>query len=216
MTPIRFVVYSDYLCPWCYNASVRLRQIEEEYAGQVELDWRSYLLRPDPRADQDPVAALEKFRRYTESWMRPAAESDSGEFRVWSTGEGPPSHSIPAHRVSKAASRLGKTSFRAMHSRLLAAYFGENRDISRSDTLRSLWDELGFPSEDFEVASQPEILEEVLSDHREALEQGATGVPSVQLEGNPAVIVGAHPIDLYRRWVDRTLERAASSVSEAG
>jgi len=30
------------------------------------------------------------------------------------------------------------------------------------------------------------------------------------------VIVGAHPIDLYRRWVDRTLERAASSVSEAG
>jgi hypothetical protein len=38
----------------------------------------------------------------------------------------------------------------------------------------------------------------------------------VRLEGNPAVIVGAHPIDLYRRWVDRSLERAASAASELG
>ena len=213
MNPIRFVVYSDYLCPWCYNASVRLRCVEEEYAGQVELDWRSYLLRPDPRTHQDPAAALEKFRRYTESWLRPAAESDSGDFRVWSSREGPPSHSIPAHRVSKAAKRLGADAFRAMHSRLLEAYFGENLDISRSETLRSLWDELGFPPDGFEVAGRSEILDEVLSDHREALDQGATGVPAVRLEGNPAVIVGAQPIDLYRRWVDRSLERAASSAS---
>jgi predicted DsbA family dithiol-disulfide isomerase len=103
-----------------------------------------------------------------------------------------------------------------MHRRLLTAYFGENRDISRTETLRSLWDELGFPADSFEVAESSEVLEEVLSDHREALDHGATGVPAVRLEGNPAVIVGAHPIDLYRRWVDRSLERAASAASELG
>ena len=153
MNPIRFVVYSDYLCPWCYNASVRLRRIEEEYEGRVELEWRSYLLRPDRRTHQDPDAALEKFRRYTESWLRPAAESDSGEFQVWSSAEGPPSHSIPAHLVSKASRRMGLEAFRAMHRRLLRAYFSENRDISRMETLRSLWDELGFPADAFEVAA---------------------------------------------------------------
>ena len=74
MPPLRFIVNSDYLCPWCYNASVRLRGLEAAYGGRVELDWRAYLLRPDPRSPSDPQAALEKFRRYTRSWERPAAE----------------------------------------------------------------------------------------------------------------------------------------------
>ena len=27
----------------------------------------------------------------------------------------------------------------------------------------------------------------------------------MRMEGNDALIVGAHPLDLYRRWVERTL-----------
>ena len=212
MSDLRFVVYSDYLCPWCYNASVRLRGLEAEYGGQVELEWRSYLLRPERRVHSDREAALEKFRRYTESWLRPAAEEASGEFRVWSSAEGPPSHSVPAHRVAKAAGRVGPEAFRAMHDRLLSAYFGENRDISDLETLRALWQELSLPQEAFDVATESELLDEVLADHREALDCGATGVPAVRLAGNPAVIVGAHPLDLYRRWVDRSLERLAAGA----
>jgi predicted DsbA family dithiol-disulfide isomerase len=147
--------------------------------------------------------------------MRPAAESDSGEFQVWSSGEGPPSHSVPAHLASKAAGRIGPDAFRAMHDRLMRAYFGENRDISRIETLRSLWDELALPTDAFEICTTSELLDEVLTDHREALECGATGVPAVRLEGNPAVIVGAHPIELYRRWVDRSLERASGGEPRA-
>ena len=213
MTPLRFIVYSDYLCPWCYNASVRLRGIEAEYAGAVEFDWRSYLLRPERREHANPAAALEKFRLYTESWLRPAAESDSGRFQVWSSDEGPPSHSVPAHVVSKAAKRLGPEAFSSMHDRLMEAYFGENRDISRMEVLRALWGELELPGEVFDGidgtdgSEGSELLDEVLADHREALDCGATGVPAVRLEGNPAVIVGAHPVELYRRWVDRSLDR---------
>jgi predicted DsbA family dithiol-disulfide isomerase len=62
------------------------------------------------------------------------------------------------------------------------------------------------------VAAESELLDEVLADHREALDCGATGVPAVRLAGNPAVIVGAHPLDLYRRWVDRSLERLAAGA----
>lgn len=222
MSPLRFIVYSDYLCPWCYNASVRLRGIEAEYAGAIELDWRSYLLRPERRKHANPEAALEKFRLYTESWLRPAAESDSGRFQVWSSGEGPPSHSVPAHVVSKAAKRLGPEAFSSMHDRLMEAYFGENRDISRMEVLRALWDELELPGEVFDGIDGmdgidgtdgregSELLDAVLADHREALDCGATGVPAVRLEGNPAVIVGAHPVELYRRWVDRSLDRLAA------
>ena len=216
MSSLRFVVYSDYLCPWCYNASVRLLKLEAEYAGAVELDWRSYLLRPEPRTRSNAAAALEKFRHYTESWMRPASEAESGDFQVWSSDEGPPSHSIPAHRVSKAASRVGPEAFTAMHERLMKAYFAENRDISCMENLRALWDEIGLPGDGFEVAGESELLDEILADHREAQEFGATGVPAVRLDGNPAVIVGAHPMDLYRRWVDRSLERVAAGEPGVG
>ena len=42
-----------------------------------------------------------------------------------------------------------------------------------------------------------------------------TGVPAVQLEGNPAIIVGAHPLELYRRWMSRILA-ARESQEPAG
>lgn len=211
MIPVQFIVYSDYLCPWCYNASVRLRRLEAEFDGRVELEWRSYLLRPEPRRDSDPKAALEKFRAYTHSWLRVADDPDGGTFQVWKGDQGPPSCSIPAHGVSKAARAVGKEAFGAMHERLLAAYFGESQDISQLDVLRALWDELNLPDASFDLATRTETLDRVVAEHREAQESGATGVPAVRLDGNPAVIVGAHPEALYRRWMERSLERAAST-----
>ena len=52
--PLRFVVYSDYLCPWCFNASVRLHRLEDAMDGQLRVEWRSYLLRPRPGGRRDP------------------------------------------------------------------------------------------------------------------------------------------------------------------
>ncbi|GAG40597.1 unnamed protein product, partial [marine sediment metagenome] len=41
---IGIIVYSDYLCPWCYIAAVRLNRIEQEYQERVDVKWKSYLL----------------------------------------------------------------------------------------------------------------------------------------------------------------------------
>jgi predicted DsbA family dithiol-disulfide isomerase len=186
---------------------VRWRRLEAEYAGKVELQWKSYLLRPAPQVSSDPIAALEKFRHYTSSWLRVAAGQDTGEFQVWQSDEGPPSHSVPAHLVSKAAARLGKDAFERIHERLMRAYFTENRDISNNEVLLELWLDVGLDETDFATAQDPELLQAVIDDHDEALECGATGVPAVRLEDNRAVTVGAHPIDAYRAWIDRTLAR---------
>ena len=188
---------------------MRLRRLEEEFAGQVEFEWKSYLLRPRPRSGRDPEAALEKFRAYTRSWMRPAADPDGGEFRVWATDEPPPSHSIPPHLVSKAARRISKDAFERLHERLMRAYFAENRDITSDANLLELWKEVGLPEEAFETRHDPSILEEVVDDHNEALSCGATGAPAMRLADNPAAITGAHPIELYRHWIERSLARRA-------
>jgi predicted DsbA family dithiol-disulfide isomerase len=199
--PLTLIAWSDYLCPWCFNASVRLHQLEDEFEGQVCLEWRSYLLRPNPSAHRD----LERFRAYTRSWERPAAEPHSGRFQVWQGEQGPPSHSVPAHQVAKAAARQGDEAFRRMHDRLLHAYFSENLDISDAETLRGLWAEVGLDEQGFAEREDPVLLERILDEHAEAIDGGATGVPAVRMAGNDAIIVGAHPLELYRRWVSRAL-----------
>jgi predicted DsbA family dithiol-disulfide isomerase len=149
---------------------------------------------------------LEKFRAYTQSWLRAAADEDAGTFRVWQTDEGPPSHSIPPHLVAKAAATFGADAFQKMHERLLHAYFAENRDITNADTLAALWREVGLPEAEFVRSADPALLQETIAQHKEAVEVGATGVPAVRLEGQEAVIIGAQPLELYRRWVQRNLE----------
>lgn len=196
---IRFIAYSDYLCPWCYNAAVRLERLEREHAGDVCVEWRSFMLRPRP----NPDASLEKFVRYTRSWSRPASEPDGGTFRVWQTEFGPPTHSVPPHLAAKAARRVGAEAFRKMHARLLRAYFAENLDITDRSTLFSLWKECGLPEADFAAADDPALLEEVIREHNEALECGATGVPSVRVDGVDTAITGAQPLEFYERWITR-------------
>jgi predicted DsbA family dithiol-disulfide isomerase len=212
MTPLRLRVWSDYLCPWCYNASVRLARLEEELGSALEIEWRAYLLRPTPRAAGDPDEELRRFVRYTQSWLRPASEPDGGRFRVWETTEGPPSHSVPAHVAAKAAQALGRDAFRRLHARLLEAYFAENRDVSRRDVLRALWDEVGLPPAAFERVSDPALERIVRAEHEEAVALGVTGVPAAQLPGMDDALVGALPLETYRRWLRRRLDEEAAAA----
>jgi predicted DsbA family dithiol-disulfide isomerase len=202
---LRLVVWSDYLCPWCYNASVRLAHLAEEFGSDLAIEWRAYLLRPQPRASGDAEQELLRFVRYTQSWLRPAAEPDAGRFRVWESSEGPPSHSVPAQLAAKAARRLSAEAFGALHARLMRAYFEENRDISARSTLESLWSELGLPPQGFAAIDDPALLRETLGEHAAALEEGVTGVPAAKLVGQDAVLLGALPLETYRRWIARNL-----------
>ncbi len=200
MSLVRLIVYSDYLCPWCYNASVRLRILEDEFSSELELVWRSYLLRPEPKARN-----LEKFRAYTQSWTRPGADEDSGTFRPWEGDTPPPTHSVPAHLVGKAAAAIDRASFHRMHDALLQAYFAGSRDISDEAVLQAIWLEQGLPESGFALSQTEEILQETLEDHAEAQSLGITGAPAARVEGNEAFLTGALPLAMYRRWIERQI-----------
>ena len=208
MTPLRLEVFSDFLCPWCHLAAHRLKRLETESAGAIELEWKSYLLRPRPEPERD----LSKFVRYTQGWLRPAAEPDAPRFQVWESGEGPPTHSIPAHLVARAARRHSAAAGSAMHERLLRAYFEESRDISRELTLRALWSEVGLPEAGFGACAAPELLRETIDDHNQALELGITGVPAVRVPGSEAFVMGAQPLAVYRRWAEKLRAQAAEEA----
>jgi predicted DsbA family dithiol-disulfide isomerase len=208
MRPVSLVVYSDYLCPWCYLAEHRLAALQRELGDALRLEWRSFLLRPRPEPGRD----LLKFVRYTQSWLRPAAEPDAPRFQVWESTEGPPSHSLPAHLAAKAAAALGPEAFAGLQAGLLRGYFEQSRDISAEPTLRAIWCEAGLPEAAFETASDPALVRRALAEHDEAVSLGITGVPAVRVAGTDAFVVGAQPLATYRRWIERL---AAGVLDEA-
>jgi predicted DsbA family dithiol-disulfide isomerase len=205
MSALRVVVYSDFLCPWCWNAANRLAAVETELGGAVELVWRSFLLRPTPRS-RTP-GALERFRTYTHGWQAVARDEPRAEFRAWHGNAGPPSHSLPPHQAAKAAAELGPEAERCLRERLFRAYFAESRDITERATLAALWHEAGLPDAAFARGDDPAIAQRIVAEHEEAVRLGATGVPAVRLDGQEFVLVGAQPQATYLRWFRRALER---------
>ena len=190
--------------PWCHTLDARIDRLKEEYGDAVSFEWRAYLLRPVEKKGRD----LDKFRHYTKNWLRIAQEEDAAEYNAWQGEEGPPSHSIPPHMAAKAAQDIDPAAFERLHRALMRAYFIESRDITSEANLRELWVEAGLAAEDFTRAQDPALEARVIAEHKEALELSVTGVPAMRLADNPAVIVGAHPLSLYRRWIDRSLARA--------
>ena len=205
MPPLRVVVYSDFLCPWCWNAATRLASVEAALGDSIRVEWRSFLLRPQPDPARRGPEALEKFRHYTKSWLRVAEDEPRAPFQVWASDAGPPSHSVPAHLAAKAAAALGADAGRRMRERLFRAYFAESRDISDPTALFGLWRELALPEAEFDRCAEPALVQRILAEHREAEERGASGVPAVRLEDDDFVLLGAQPEAVYLRWLQRAL-----------
>ena len=168
------------------------------------MQWKSFLLRPVPRAGR----SLEDFREYTESWGRPAAEEKAAPFRSWASDEGPPSHSVPPHVWYKRALEIDAEKAARLHEGLLRAYFVDSRDITDDANLEALWDEVGLVEGERPRSDDPDLVAKVHDDHCEALDNGAGGAPAFRMQGAFGVLMGAQPTEVLERWVQRELSRA--------
>jgi predicted DsbA family dithiol-disulfide isomerase len=177
---------------------VRLDKLQDEFGDGLEITWKSYLLRPH----KEPKP-MDKFRRYTKSWMRPAEQADGGRFREWSTDEEPPSHSVPPAIALKAAARQGK--FHGYHLALMDAYFYSNRNVTSMDNIVDIAVDCGVDREQFlaDLGDQS-LATDVVTDHNEAREQGVTAAPTVIVDGI-LPIPGAQDLAFYRNVVEKRM-----------
>ncbi|MFT4571965.1 MAG: putative DsbA family dithiol-disulfide isomerase [Hyphomicrobiaceae bacterium] len=201
---VTLIVWSDILCPWCYNAAVVLDRLEDEFAGTLTVTWRRYLLRPEAQEK-----SLERFRGYTESWQRPASAPEAARFRVWSSEEAPPSHSVPPNVAVIAAER--QSDGRAFHLALMDAYFWENRNVTARATILDVAKSCDLDMERFERdLDDPTATERVWNDHREAIHRGISSVPTVAVTDD-FVIPGAQDANFYRRMIEKLATREATT-----
>ena len=142
----------------------------------------------------------------TESRKR--ANDEEEVFRPWDDNLPYPSSSMPAQIASKCASLQGKESFECFHDAVFKAFFRDCRDISDGEVLTSLAANVGLDVErfraDYSSGSQENV---VLAEYEESRsEYEGWGVP-LAIVGGRFPLVGAVPIEMYRRAIDLCLAR---------
>ena len=194
--PVRLDVFSDYLCPWCYNAAVRLRAIQQAYGDRVRVHWRTFPLIPGEQPDRRVTEKTREGRR------RVGAEEPGACFVLPEIATPLPASSVPALTAAKCAELQGEAAFERLHARLFTAHFRDNLDISRPDVLRGLIRETALDLERFEADYAGEAYEAVLRDCAEgAAWFGVSGLPTVILNEKLS-LVGAVPTERYRLLID--------------
>lgn len=198
MTALEMVVYSDYLCPWCYVAAFRLEQVEAEYQAAVNVIWKSFVLRMDDFAPRYSAQFINQVRKCA------SLEEPGLKFSLWPESKPLPGSSLPALKAAKAAQAQGQAAFRRLHQLLFLAYFAENQDISRNDVVTELARRAGLNLAQFQCTMEAQATSrQVIEEHREAVDRHhMNGVPTV-LFGSSLPLTGAVPIQVYRQAIDR-------------
>lgn len=186
--------------------------VKEEYGAKVDIQYRVFLLRPEP----DPNAVFNDYRRG--HWTNANAHPESGEFRMWESGEEFPKCSLPSAEAGIAARAQGDGGWDRFHMNLLSAFFTENRNISDVSVLvdvaeKSALDVPRFRDElESGVHRRQAVEEHIIAVNR----YGISGIPSVVVN-DKGLLTGAVPREHYRHVVEsisKTGDLPAQSSSD--
>ena len=179
---------------------MRLKKIKAEYGDKVDVQYRVFMLRPEP----DPSAVFNDYRK--NHWTNANSQPDSGDFTMWESEEEFPNCSMPSAEAGLAARFQGPEEWQRFHDNLLAAFFTENRNISDKKTVDDVAEESGLDMDRYRDALESGGLrEKAVKEYMEATNLGITGIPSVVVNDH-AVMVGAVPAEQYRYVIDSILE----------
>lgn len=184
--PIKVIITSDFLCPWCYLGEARLQKAIQALGPQaeVELEWKPYELNPTmPAEGMD----RKQYRSAKFGWER-SLQMDA-QLTELGREEGL-SFNYPAitraantrlaHRLTLFAQRHGLASEYAQ--RVFKAYFEEGQDIGARSTLLSIVADLGLdPGQAAAFLDHGEGEAEVVAAELQAMRQGVRGVPHFQI-----------------------------------
>lgn len=168
--PIRIDVWSDYVCPFCYLELPPIRRLQEQYAGQVEVAWRAFELRPDPKPTLDPDGEY-----LHTTWNRsvyPMAAERGMTLKL------PPVQPRSRLAFEAVAHAREQGRFEAMHEALFRAFFEDGRDIGAPSVLADIGAESGLDRQGLlEVLESGRHTSAVHADQQLAHSLGVAGVP---------------------------------------
>jgi len=195
---VQIVVWSDYVCPFCYLEVPVLDQIRRELGDEVAIDWRAFELRPDPVPTLDPNA--DYLHRVWNQSVYPMAQERGLGLRL------PPvqPRSRKAHEAAEFAREAGLLD--SMSRALFRAFFEEGRDLADTEVLLDIGQSVDLDRDDLRAAlGDGRYTAKVLEDEHLAGQIGISGVPALVISaGRQAyLLTGAQPVETVREVIAR-------------
>lgn len=171
---VRIDIWSDYVCPFCYLELPPLQRLAREHPGQLEVAWRAFELRPEPKPTLDPDGEY-----LHTTWNRsvyPMAAERGMTLKL------PPVQPRSRLAFEAAAFAGAHGRFDAMHEALFRAFFEDGRDIGQHEVLCDIAAGVGLAPAGLHAAlAEGRHTAAVLDDQKLALSLGVAGVPIMVL-----------------------------------
>lgn len=194
--PVRVDVWSDFVCPFCLIAALRLQRLAGE--RPLDVNWHAFLLHPPgaPPMDEAKRAMIERHQPVLRAQLL-------DEFDL-ELARGPLGvDTVPAHRAARLAEREGLGN--ALTDRLLRAYWLEAADLSDAATLRRLAREAGVQGDP--LAADADLDQRVGEDLAFAERHGFRSVPTLVF-GQRLLVSGAQPYEVFAGAADEAARTA--------
>jgi predicted DsbA family dithiol-disulfide isomerase len=180
----RILVWSDYVCPYCYLVEHDLDHLREQYAEKLIIDYRAFELRPAPHPTLEPRGEY-----LLTAWSRsvlPMAERYGMPMQLPSVQP----YSSLAFQMTEYARGQGMTL--ETHMALFRAFFVDDRDIGELSVLLEIASELGLATGELQRHLQTGTYKDEVNRQRlEGIERQIAGVPALFVE---PVETGAFPV----------------------
>jgi len=206
---LKIVMFSDYICPFCYIGFETVRKLKPEF--NFELEWRGFQIHPDWPAEgisSDQARGFGDSDSRRALWERISAMAETVGFSMR------PPTVLTNSRAALAATEFARESGRdeALEERIYRAYFSEGLNIGDPAVVTRLATEAGLDSgEVADAIKSPKYELRLKNNALAANQRGVNGVPTFFIGEYP--LVGAQSPDAMRSILKRATERFDNSDS---
>ena len=189
----KVIVYSDYICPFCFIGKERVDRLEEKF--EIDVEWKGFEIHPETPAGGSDLASLGFDEAYVTAMLSRVLEmSDEAGLKLNLPSR--ISNSRLALQIAEFAKEKGK--FKEYHEAVFRAYWQEGKDIGHREQLFSLAGQADLDVEELESYLESGKATDKLNQHlQEVRDYGISGVPTFVI-GNK-IVVGAYPYEVLEK-----------------
>lgn len=201
---MKIIVFSDYICPFCYIGIETLRKVQPE-VPPFTLEWKGFQIHPEYPATGIPIEQRIKQQgqeRYAAIWRNILSLAE----RVGLEMNPPPllANSLLALEATEYAKERGKEE--EFSRAVYRAYFQAGKNIGNLEVLLPLAQESGLDPQELQVhLKEGTYSARIKASHQEASSLGVSGVPTFIV--GPAQIIGAQAPEVFVHMLRRVAER---------
>ncbi|MHA1478997.1 MAG: DsbA family oxidoreductase [Promethearchaeota archaeon] len=197
---VKIVVFSDYICPFCYIGYYRVEQLREKF--DLDVEWRPFEIHPETPKEGTELSKLSFPKEYLEMMkanIKKLADDVGVTFKL--------SDKLPNSRMalflSEFARKKGK--FDEFHKLVFDSYWKDGKDIGDQELLLGLAESLGFKRKEIlEYLDSEEPLKELKKSLKKLRKYGINGVPTFII--GDSIVVGAQPYEVFEKVIRKALE----------